>query len=233
MNHTKADIRKNLQEGRMRTALNQALAYAEYCNLSDVVNGLTTQAAKLALHEDNAISGLLDYTTVSHSQAQLTHNLLAWTDRLPDVPKRAKGKRKPLQLRTFKNLILYLICFAKIIVLVCLTYLHSSGNFNQSELKATISVLLPTLAVYVSVILSDSLRKEKSTSLDASYVNGPLITLSFGLFPVYMLFLIFLLNGKGQERWNFNEMIVYLALVESVIGVYIAWIIKAHFKNNQ
>lgn len=214
----------------MREALDQALAYAEFCNLPDIMNGLTTQSAKLVLHEDNAIGGLLDYPTLARSQAQLTHDLLGWTDRLPDIPVRAKGKRKPLQLSTFKNRVFYAICFTKMVVLGRLIYLYSTGNFNQLELKATAAVLAPAFAAYISVMLADYLRQARSSNAAPSYVSGPLVTFAYWLFPVYLFLLIFLLNGKGQERWDFGGMMLWLGLAESVLGGYIGQIVQALFK---
>lgn len=216
----------------MRSALNKALAYAEYCNLPDIMNGLTTQGAKLSLHEENAIGGLLDYPTLARSQAQISHDLLGWTDRLPDVPKPAKGKRKPWQLDTFKKAVFYAICVTKLIVLGRLFYLYSTGNFTQAELKATAALLAPAFAAYISVMLADYLRQTTTAIGAPRYVSGPLVTFAFWLFPIYPLLLIFLLNGKGAERWDFGGMMLWLGLAESVLGGYIGQIVQALFRKD-
>lgn len=232
MNYTKADIRKNLREGKMREALDQALAYAEYCNLPDIMNGLTTQAAKLSLHKKNAIGGLLDYPTLARSQAQITHDLLGWTDRLPDVPKPAKGKRRPWRLATFKKGVFYAILVTKLIVLGRLFYLQSTGAFSEAELQATAALLAPAFAAYISVMLADYLRQTKTTAIATRYVSGPLITFAFWLFPFYPMILIFILNGKPAERWDFGGMMLWLGLAESVLGGYIGQIVQALFKKD-
>lgn len=230
MDHSKQSIRQVVAEGKVGLALQQATEYASHCNLTDILNGLTVLSGKHQRYENDQLAGLLDHATDNHTFARISHDLLAYVERLPDEPVAARKKKKPLELRTFKNRIFYILCLTKLAVLGWLFYQQSTGGYNQGELQAVAAILAPAFAAYLSVMLADYLRQAKSEVEAPRYVNGPLITFAYWLFPIYAIALWWLLRAKAAGYISFGSLTLWLGLVESVLGGYIGQIVQALFR---
>lgn len=230
LDHSKQSIRAAVAEGQVGQALQQATAYATYCNLTDILNGLTVLSGKYQHFEQDQLAGLLDQDSNQRTFARISHDLLAYVDRLPDEPVAAKGKKKPLELRIFKNRVFYVLCLTKLAVLAWLLYQQSAGGYTQEQLQSTAAILAPAFAAYLSVMLADYLRQAKGAIETPRYVNGPLITFAYWLFPLYALALWWLLRAKAAGYISFASLTLWLGLVESVLGGYIGQIVQALFR---
>lgn len=233
MEHTKSSIRTLLAKGETELALSATLEYAEFCGLTDIVNGLTTLSNRTALNQEQFDSGLVKYDDFILMHTQAAFSLTNFIDRLPDQAVASKPKRKPLQETTFKNRIFYAILIIKVIVLLRLAYHWSTGGFNDDQFYATVGLLAPAFAAYITVMLDDYLRLQKTGVLAPRYLSGPLVTFSYWLFPVYAMILLTVIEMKVPGRISFPQMNLFLALTESVLGVYIGKIVFAFFKKDQ
>ncbi|MEL7161773.1 MAG: hypothetical protein AAFN92_13515, partial [Bacteroidota bacterium] len=110
-------------------------------------------------------------------------------------------------------------------------YHYQTGGYSMSELQSTAALLAPALAAYLSVILTDYLRQsEKNTTPAPEYVAGPLVTISWFLFPLYAIALLLLIRAKPAGFIGFGSLSLWLGLVESGLGGYIGQIVHALFK---
>lgn len=228
MEHTKSSIRRSLSEGRLREAAGAALAYAEYCGLTDIANALTTLSARIEDHHQKWETGQISYEVFSQAHAQITHGLAAWTDRLPDVPKPAGRRRQLMNANTFKKRLLQLLLLTKTVVILRLAYHWSTGGFNQDQFQSTIALLLPALAAYLAVILP-GLGRSPERAEPPRYLSGPLLSFSYWLFPVYAVLLILFIELKAKSVLSFPQMNALLAAVEIVLGGYVGQIVFSVF----
>jgi len=235
MNPSKQDTRALLAAGQLREAAQATLAYAEYCGLPEAVNNLTVLTGTLEEHRRQWNTGQISYEEFARAHAQLAQGLADWLDRLPDQPVAASGrKRKLVEETAFKRRIFYLLIGSKIVVLAWLGYMWSTGGFSNEQALAIISLLAPTFAAYLSVILADYLRAHRTAATPARrFVAGPLVAFGWWLFPIYIVVILWFINRKVTGDLSFAQMNVGLGLVESVLGGYVGQIVMAFFKKGE
>lgn len=234
MDHTKSSIRKLIIDGKLEKAGAAALEYADFCGLEDISNGLTAAIHRAKELEKQKNSTLITHEAYSVSYAQIVNGLVDWVGRLPAQPIAAKGKRtRLLSETTFKKRVFYLLCIVKLAVVGRLAYHWSTGGFNNEQFQATITLLVPALAAYISVMLADYLRQTRHEPKPPRYLSGPLVTFSYWLFPVYALALFFFIEMKAKTAITFVQMNFWLALVESVLGGYVGQVVFAFFKKDE
>lgn len=233
MEYNKTAIRQSLAQGKLEEAASAALEYANYCGLTEIINALTVLSSRIKDHHEKWTRGEINYETFSLSHAQITSGLASWVDRLPDRAVAPRRRRKLLEEETLKKRVFYFLCLIKILVLARLAYHWSTGGFNNDQFQATATLLAPTLAAYISVMLGDYLRQHHAGPKPPRYVAGPLVTFSFWVFPVYAFMLLLFIEMKAKSQLTFGQMNFWLAMVESVLGGYIGQIIFAFFKKRE
>lgn len=232
MEHTKTSIRELIGSGQLEAATAAALEYADYCGLSDIANALTTISARAQDHQQKWTTGLISYGDFSLAHAKITNDLTEWVSRLPDQPKPAGPRRKFITEDVFKKRVFYLLLAIKVLVLFRLYYHWSTGGFNDDQFQGTATLLAPTLAAYIAVVLADYLRQYKMGPQPERYISGPLVAIGYWLFPIYAIFLLLFIELKAKGSISFNQMNTWLMLVESVLGGYVGQMVHGLFKKN-
>ncbi len=230
MEHNKSSIRALIADGKLEAANDAALAYAEYCGLPDIANGLAVLSSRAQTHKEQWNSGLISYEDFSLTHTQIAQGLANWVERLPEKPVAPAKRRRLLDEAVFKKRIFYSLLLIKGIVLVRLAYHWSTGGFNNDQFQSTAALLAPALAAYISVMLGDYLKKQKSEPQPPRYISGPLVTFSIWLFPIYAFMLLLFIELKAKSSISFIQMNFWLAMVESVLGGYIGQIVFAFFR---
>lgn len=230
MNHTKADIRKTIAQGKLAEGIKNALAYSIYCGLTDIVNGLTVLSGQLKEHQQKWNAGIINYETFSLNHAQIAYGLTQWVASLPDHPQPTTHKKQLLTEATFKKHIFYGLIIAKISVIFYLTYHWSTGGFSIAQFKATATLLVPAFAGLITVMLADYLRQQKRNIAYPKYLSGPLVTFAYWLLPFYTLALGLIIYLKVAENMKFADMSFWIAIIESVLGGYVGQIVHSFFK---
>lgn len=230
MEHSKKAILADLSAGMLDEAAAAALAYAEFVGVHEIINGLVALNNRRQVLDEDWRAGVLTYDQVSIHHAQILQALIAWIDRLPDQPVAAKRRRKPLKESTFKNRVFYLLCAIKLIVILRLAYHWSTGGFNNDQFQATVTLLIPAMAAYITVMIEYYIQQQQNGPETPRYLSGPLVTFSYWLFPIYALLLIYFIELKASSQFTFAQMNFWLALVECVLGGYIGRIVFAFFK---
>lgn len=234
MSPTKKNIRSLLAEGLLREAAQATLVYAEYCGLPAAANGLTVLSGTLEEHRRQWNTGQISYEEFARAHARLAQGLADWLDRLPDQPVTASGrKRKLIEESVFKRRILILLIVSKAVVIARLSYMWSTGGFTNEQAQATMSLLAPAFAAYLSVILGSYLLEHRNQDVDGrKFVAGPLVAFGWWLFPLYVVVILWFINRKAAGDLSFAEMNIGLGLVESVLGGYVGQIVMAFFKKS-
>lgn len=231
MEHDKPSIQQLIGAGQLDEAAAAALAYAEHCHLPDIANALMALRSRINDHQAKWASGQIAYSDYSLVHAQLTSGLLEWVGRLPDTPTPAGPRRRFLTEAAFKKRVFLLLLFIKLAVFFRLWYHWSTGGFTVEQFQSTATLLLPTLAAYVSVVLASYLRESQQAAPPAPrYISGMLVAFAYWLFPLYALALILLIEQKTMGNLSFGQMNFWLAMTESVLGGYIGQMLNALFR---
>lgn len=230
MEHRKSLIKDLLIQGKLKEANEAARAYAEYCQLTEMLNAFVLLGGRINDYEEKWETGQISYEEASRTHAQISHGLVQWVDRLPDNPIPAGRKKKPLEEARFKKRIFYWLIAVKVLVFLRLAYHWSTGGFNNDQFQATATLLLPAFAAYISVMLDFYIRQQQAGVQPPKYISGPLVTFSYWLFPIYAVALIFCIELKAMTRISFSQMNFWLAMAESVLGGYVGRLVFAFFK---
>lgn len=233
MEHTKTSIRSSLINGKTEEAISSAIDYAAYCGLTDIVNSLSVLLVQAKDLHQKWNTGIISYEESSLKQAQLSYHLMEWINHLPNKPVAKKGKKiRLLKESVFKARIFYALCITKLIIFFELYYLWETGGFTVAEFQSTATLLIPAFAAYISVIIGDYLREQKSPVKAPRFTSGPLVTFAYWLFPIYFLTLFLLIRAKAATDITFSQMNFWLALAESVLGGYIGQLVHSLFKKD-
>lgn len=142
----------------------------------------------------------------------------------------------------FKWQLLVLMLLVKGWIVYWILLYKRTGGFTSGESQATIALLLPSFAAYISPMLTDLLRQRNRPSLPAALeprVPRSMQWLTFGLVLAYGMILHSIINDKAAGQLaddsaaNFESLTKWLALVESGLGVYIALVVGEFFKKNK
>ncbi len=227
---TKNDIRNQIAAGELPQATLTALEYATQSGAAEATNGLTVLSATLESHRKQWTTGQISFDEFSRAHARIAQGLSDWLELLPDTATPGAAK-KMLDEGRFKNRILYLLLGTKLFVLGRLWYHWDTGGFDKAEFFAALGLLIPALAAYGSVILSDYMRAHREGSHPKRrFVSGPLVRIAYWIFPIYAFALLYFIEQKAMSNLSFAEMNMGLALVESLLGGYVGQIVGTFFK---
>jgi len=227
---TLSEIRRQISDGAIESALDAALDYAEKSGVSAAVNSITALQARLAQTRQLWNTGQLDFENYTREHARITHGALAALDLLPQTPT-PKAASRMIREDRFKARLLWMLLVGKFLVLGRLSYHWSTGGFNDEQGWACMGILAPTLAGYLYIVLDDYLRAHKNPETSVRYVSGPLVRMVWILIPGYILALVFLMEKKVMPpHLSFMQMTAGFALVESVLGGYVSRVVSAFFR---
>lgn len=229
--YDKQGLRRLVANGSLSEALEATIAYATDCGLEEHMNGLLALQSRLAKQESHYGSGIVSYTVYTQVHAQVTNQLLKWISRLPDLRKPTKRGASPLQLATFKKRIFYFIVVSKGITALWLVYQYETGGYSLNELKSIVGILTLGFGGYITIMLSDYMARLRQNESEPIFINGPLVTFAYWLFPIYTLSILLLIQAKAAQSINFGDMSLALALIEGVLGGYIHKIVQNLFRN--
>ena len=152
-------------------------------------------------------------------------------------PTRSLSKPLNLSLLTMteqklKSRIFFFMIFSKVFVISIVLFHWRTGGYSLSETVATITLILPLFTVYLTAIVKDALanpyvdKRKKSKEL-----KGSIVFLTYLIFPLYMLIIVYLINLKPQPGpFQFEHLQAAIAGIEAGFGIYIGQIVFALFK---
>lgn len=129
----------------------------------------------------------------------------------------------------FKSKFFYLVLGAKIIVILFLSLLWSTGSFTNEQYVNTLGILIPMFATILTVMIAD-ISKE-STKIDKGEIKKSIQKLAFIMIGLYTITLLSILNLRGPGTISMTQMTTMIMLVETSLGVYLGKIVYALFKN--
>ncbi len=142
----------------------------------------------------------------------------------------------------FKWRLLVLMLLVKGWVVYWILLHKRTGGFTNGESLATIALLLPAFAAYISPMLADVLRQRNRPVLPAALqpkVPHSVQWLTFGLILIYGMILHSVIGDKAAGQLaddpaaNFENLTKWLAVIESGLGIYIGLVVSEFFKKSK
>ncbi len=213
-------------------------------------NGLQQEVVLLTSQYENYLkderSGAVSRDDLLQTRNQLIKTLLSLADSLPeDLSLPAAGtKTRATKLPgiaedRFKRQIFFFMLAAKCWIVFWVIFHRDNGGFTNGETLATIALLLPAFTAYTSVMFGDFLQRRDESTQPATaikLVSRTVQTVAYFAFPAYILSLHWIVGAKAagsfadDPKANYESMTAWIAIVESMFGVYVGQIVTALFK---
>lgn len=134
-----------------------------------------------------------------------------------------------------KKHILVFMLLSKIVVILFVLFHWQTGGYSTSEAMATIALIIPLFAVYLTVIVKDTLNKPyQEQQQETQKIKGTITLLTYTIFPLYLIIILYLISLKPQSGgFTFEHLHTAIALVESGLGIYIGQIVFALFRKEK
>ncbi len=143
-----------------------------------------------------------------------------------------------MKSQALKTWIFILLIFGKLFIVFYLYIKTAVGGLTLNEAITAGSIVLPLFVAYLSVILEDFFRnpekisKEEAKKSVVRYKGGVVIS-TFIILPLYIFGFWLVLSIASHNAEFSKNLPKYLAIIESVLGVYVGIIIKSLFKSKK
>ena len=246
----KSELLALIAADEMRPALDITRESAHLLENDELQQNMVLLRSQWEHLEKEEQSGTIAWETLLQNRNQVKRSLLELLEALPEllpVTRDVAGHAKPSPVKPgieesrFKRQIFFFMLAAKCWIIYWILFHKSSGGFTSGEAMATISLLLPAFTAYTTVILGDIFKNRHKPHLPAAFaprVNRTLQTITWVVFPVYVLALHFIIGEKAagmladDPQANYESMTGWLAVVESAFGIYVGQIIHELFKGD-
>jgi len=143
--------------------------------------------------------------------------------------------------QTLKTWIFILLILGKLFIVLYLYIKTAVGGLTQAEAITAGAIILPLFVAYLTVVLEDFFRNpykqdktdKKQPKLEPIRVKGSVVIATFTIIPLYVLGFWIVLNIASHDAQFSKSLPKVLAVIESVLGVYVGIIIKSLFKEKK
>lgn len=243
----KSDLLALIASDDMRPALEVAQESATMMEKPDLQHDMVLLRSQWENLEKEEQSGTIAWDVLLQNRNRVKRSLLGLLEGLPEqlpVTRDVAGNTRPLAAKPgvtetrFKKQVFFFMLAAKCWIIFWILFHKSVGGFTSGEAMATISLLLPAFSAYTTVMLGDFIKNRNKPTLPAAFaprVSGMLSTITWIVFPVYVLALHWIIGEKAagtladNAQANYQNMTVWLAVTESAFGVYVGRIVYGVF----
>ncbi|HNL39770.1 MAG TPA: hypothetical protein PKH43_11565 [Saprospiraceae bacterium] len=243
----KSDVLALIANDEIAQALELSVKAAVALGRSDWEAELVLLQSQWGQAEKEGRADVTDPDEIRQQQNKVKKALIALVQGMPeDLPLEtpAPAPRAPSGVAEgrFKWRLLILMLLVKGWIVYWILFHQRTGGFTNGEALATIALLLPAFAAYISPMLADMLRQRTRPSLPEALeprVSSRIQWLTLGLVLAYGVILHTVIGNKAAGRLadeaaaNFENMTKWLAIVESGLGVYIGLVVGEFFKKNK
>lgn len=196
-------------------------------------------------------SGTISWEALLQNRNRVKRTLLSLLEGLPEqlpVTRDVAGNARPMAAQAgvpesrFKKQVFFFMLAAKCWIIYWILFHKGSGGFTNGEAMATISLLLPAFTAYTTVMLGDFIKNRHKPVVPLAFaprVSRTLALITWIVFPMYILVLHWIIGEKAagaladNPQANYESMTGWLAVAESVFGVYVGQVIHSVFKREE
>ena len=231
----KAEIRQLIAEGELELALPRLHGAAQAVAAAAAADEATTLQARYAENQRKARQDTHDPAAVAREHNSITAAALALLQALPDEPPPPAAVPKGIREQAMKQHILLLTLAVKAGVVLWLFTHWESGGFTSDQFAGTLTLLVPVLAAYTGLMFQDVLDHRHAHT--GPPPATPRIRRSvqwtiYAVLIVYGLALVGVIGAKAQGLMSYAQLSGALALIEIVLGIYIARIVRTFFPSD-
>lgn len=137
------------------------------------------------------------------------------------------------QLR--KRSSLQIIIFNFLLILVSVVY-YLMGGFDLVEISSLITLLTAVSAIYVGALfqfIGKQIKNQSITQSEPTKHDFPFASTLRWIIPGHFMLLFLIISAKAFTLVNFQEMNLFLALIEGSFGGFIGYIVNALFNTSE
>lgn len=218
-----------ISQGELAEALQALCAQAETAELTAPANKARTLLAKLSQVEEQSSLNTADYDDLERTRSRITQAALALVE---EVHPPQNQKRKGLSEQGFKQQVLWLLVFTKLVLVLYLFTLWQSGGLLVDQFTGVIGMLLPVLVSYIGLFWKDDIRYRHAGAAPerTAYVKRSFQVKTWGLLLAYLLVLVTVITLRGTGTIPYPAMVAMLVGVESYLGVYVGQLVFGLFE---
>lgn len=246
----KADLLTLIAADDMRSALEVAHECANLLEKQDMQQDLILLRSQWENLEKEEQSGTISWETLLQNRNRVKRAVLGFVENLPEqLPvtrdvaghPRATTNKPGVTESRFKKQVFFFMLAAKCWIIYWILFQKGTGGFTGGEAMAAISLLLPAFTAYTTVMLGDFIKNRNKPVLPAAFaprVSSTLSTITWVVFPIYVLALHWIIGAKGagtladNPQANYESMTGWLAIAESAFGIYVGQIIHEIFRSD-
>lgn len=133
--------------------------------------------------------------------------------------------------QVLKKRIFIFMLIAKALVLLFVVFHWETGGFDKTQTAAAITLIIPLFSVYATVMANEYIKNRYQTKREKGIkLTSTFTTLTYIVFPVYVLSIIGLVQMKATGTFSFSEFQTFLTTIETGLGVYVGQIVFGLFK---
>jgi hypothetical protein len=229
---TKTEIRKLIEEGQLRPAVQAALEYAKKCQLEELDKDLTVLSGNLENHQKQWNTQTISYDEFLRGHARIAHGLTELLDQLPNTPTPGSQVRV-LDEHKYKWRVFWIFIVAKLLVVSRLYYHWDRGGFTWAEFVSTLFLLVAALVAHSVVMFDNLLQHDREGFTNRRYVSRMLARAVQALILLYAVTLFVAVEWKAMSTLSFPEMNTMITLSETLLGGLIGKVVQRFFKSEK
>lgn len=129
--------------------------------------------------------------------------------------------------KTLKRTLFSILFLFKLMFIITIFYLKSTSNILESHAISIISIIAPLFTVSLTIMFKDIIKNNNHTNNNHFDLYQAILCILIVL--IYALAIIFVVYGKIVGFFNYEEMKIWIAVVESILGGYLGIIVNFLF----
>lgn len=117
-------------------------------------------------------------------------------------------------------------------IIILLVFLNIIGWFEDNFLKVALSILSPLFATYTTMIIKYIIKNRNNNHTSNQNVNKLFKFITLFITSVFIFFIILIVVLQSVKPVSSENFSMYLGLCESIFGVYVGFILKSLFDND-
>lgn len=230
---TSLELKRQLADDDLNAVLEGLILINKQHESPSYADDLTLLNARWKGWKEQYHDGTADFDKLNISKTQIRKAALALINQLPSgANSQSVPKPQGILESRFKKQLFWFMLIAKLFIIAFIWFHQSTGGFNKYEALASTGLLLPVFTAYITAMINDAIGDKYVDTLrqvQKRYLKRNLQVLAYTMIPLYILFLVLIINAKPRGTIDFEQMNSLLALVESGFGVYVGKIIFSVF----
>lgn len=231
----KAELRRLAAANELERLIDRLLDVVQGDEYRDYRTQVIHQSAQLEQWKRQQRQGTEDYADLARTRNRVSLVLLNLIDDFPSTEELMRKPSSPAGVSedSLRNRLFWILVVSKLLVIGFAYLLWNSGGFASGEFIAVAGILLPTFAVYFTLMLQHTTATRRILQPGDRRVSKGYARSAYVLAIAYPLILLLLLDSRGRGSISFPTLAGLLTATEVGMGTYVGKYVFALFRNSR